>query len=179
VAVAERAAGDRIQTPVELRRIPIALTTGWGGSSVFGAPPAAAGAVRALSAAPPPPPAVSFDAPRTRLFRKVASVAKPGRSSEPAAPMQTDRVFDLLMTQRADGRFERSDALRAWLDAAREAALQAAIEVHGEAIAVTALVVAVLVAEAAERESEWLPAVTKARAWLAAQGATLDGAQLI
>ena len=88
-------------------------------------------------------------------------------------------VFGLLMTQRADGRFGRSDALEAWLDDDRRANLLTAIAKHGEAVAVTALVIALLAREAADRESEWRPALTKAHAWLAAQGTTLDGATLL
>ncbi|MDQ3036819.1 MAG: hypothetical protein M3Y87_30780, partial [Myxococcota bacterium] len=137
---------------------------------------------------PPPPrsPAVGGVARmRDALFGGAsAKKAKGGASSEGAMLERAtdggaDRVFDLLMTQKADGRFERTPTLDAWLGAARRAPLDAAIATHGEALACTAVVIALLEAEAADRDSEWRPAVDKAKAWLAAKGASVDGASIV
>jgi len=59
--------------------------------------------------------------------------------------------------------------LQHWLGQ-RWQAVQAAAEHHGEALVVTAVVVALLVQEAADRTDEWGPAVAKAQRWLAQQG---------
>ena len=85
-----------------------------------------------------------------------------------------DRVFDLLMTQKADGRFLPSPELDAWLGG-RATKLADAIAKHGEAI-VTAVVIALFDREARGRESEWRPAVGKAERWLAKQGTSVERA---
>ena len=81
----------------------------------------------------------------------------------------TDRLFELLMTQQADGSFYLSPVLQHWLGQ-RWQAVQAAAAHHGEALVATAVVVALLAREAADRADEWGPAVAKAQGWLAQQG---------
>jgi hypothetical protein len=81
----------------------------------------------------------------------------------------TDWLFELLMTQQADGSFHFSPALLHWLGA-RWPAVQAAARQHGAALVATAVVVALLAQEAADRTDEWAPAMAKARHWLAQQG---------
>ena len=81
----------------------------------------------------------------------------------------TDQLFELLMTQQADGSFRLSPALQSWLGQ-RWPAVKAAAEQHGEALVATAVVVALLAQEAADRADEWGPAVAKAQHWLAQQG---------
>lgn len=202
VAVEERAEADKATQPSALRRVPVALTTGWGGigaraggavmakSMTLGAraafglpsgalPPPSARlpfAAPAPMAAPPPAPRspgllarakrAVFGAPRQEAslgapaFDAAYSFEAMADRGEP-----TDRVFDLLMTQKADGRFERSPVLDAWLGSERVGKLAALVAQHGEA-AITAVVVALLAREAPERESEWRPAVAKAERWL-------------
>jgi Ca-activated chloride channel family protein len=80
-----------------------------------------------------------------------------------------DRLFELLMTQQADGSFRLSPTLQHWLGLRWPAVLAAATQ-HGEALVATAVVVALLAREAADRADEWGPAVAKARHWLAQQG---------
>ena len=75
------------------------------------------------------------------------------------------------MTQRADGTFTRSGVLEAWLGSGPSARLDEAIRAHGEALASTALVIALLQRDEPARETEWRPAVDKAKAWLAKQPA--------
>ena len=79
------------------------------------------------------------------------------------------RLFELLMTQQADGSFRLSPVLQQWLGQ-RWPAVQAAAGHHGEALVATAVVVALLAREAANRADEWGPAVAKAQHWLAQQG---------
>jgi hypothetical protein len=80
-----------------------------------------------------------------------------------------DRLYELLMTQQADGSFRFSPVLQHWLGQ-RWPAVKAAAEHHGEALVATAVVVALLAQEAADRADEWGPAVAKAQHWLAQQG---------
>lgn len=202
VAVEERADADRTDGPVQLRKIPIALTKGWGeptrsaagamptmsvAAPMAPAPMMGAPSVGGPQGAPPPPrmappPPPSGGAPRRRKSAKRA--AAPAEMTfdaalhEAAEPAPVDRVFDLLMTQKADGRFERSAVLDAWLGADRVAKLDAALTSHGDGV-ITALVVALLEREAADREDEWRPAVTKARAWLAANPVDFDPQSVI
>ena len=99
----------------------------------------------------------------SRLGRPFGS----GRKSQSATP--ADRLFDLLMTQQADGSFRLSAVLQHWLGQ-RWQAVKAAAEHHGEALVATAVVVKLLAQEAADRADEWGPAVAKAQRWLAQQG---------
>ena len=80
-----------------------------------------------------------------------------------------DRLFELLMTQQADGSFRLSPILQQWLGQ-RWPAVKAAAEHHGEALIATAVVVTLLAQEALDRADEWGPAVAKAQHWLAQQG---------
>jgi hypothetical protein len=48
--------------------------------------------------------------------------------------------------------------------------VKTAAEHHGEALVATAVVIALLAREAADRAEEWGPAVTKAQQWLVQQG---------
>ena len=84
-----------------------------------------------------------------------------------------DRLFELLMTQQADGSFRLSPVLQHWLGQ-RWQAVKAAAEQHGEALVATAVVVALLAQEAADRADEWGPAVAKAQRWLAQQGRHIE-----
>lgn len=200
VAIEERAERDKPTQPSELRRVPVALTSGWGG--VGSTPPAgvimrgskhtgSAGAVHSRTiprppgppplrravvpmspAAPPPPPRAAAPArpAPAAAYAPIAPRSLESVTDAMASPSDpTDRVFDLLMTQKADGRFERSPLLLAWLGADRADALARAIAQHGEPL-VTAVVIALLAREAPDRESEWRPAVSKAERWLAKQG---------
>ncbi|MCA9518234.1 MAG: hypothetical protein KC635_25030, partial [Myxococcales bacterium] len=90
-----------------------------------------------------------------------------------------DHLFALLVTQEADGRFRRSAALDAWLSPEARERLAAAAAKHGEDLVVTAIVVALLARDAADRVDEWRPAVDKARRWLASQGASFDAAAVL
>lgn len=81
-----------------------------------------------------------------------------------------DRLFGLLMSQRADGSFPVSDDLRGWLGA-RWASVEAAMTASADAqVFVTALVVALLKKEASGRSGEWAAAASKAERWLAGRG---------
>jgi hypothetical protein len=78
------------------------------------------------------------------------------------------------MTQRAEGSFETSAALEACLGSERVARLRAAVQSQPSKLVVTSVVVCLLERDYATRESEWRPAVDKAKAWLAKQDASFD-----
>ena len=185
VAVEKRSTADKTTTQAVLRKVPIAITQGWHGrGSVVRSSTAAAlqvgGALPAAAAAP------SIQA----LFRRrQASTAAPvpeatqamygalptPSAAEISAPRldrlfaTADRLFELLMTQQADGSFRLSPVLQQWLGQ-RWQAVKTAAEHHGEALVATAVVVALLAQEAADRADEWGPAVAKAQHWLAQPG---------
>lgn len=200
VAVQERGFGERVDAPAELRRIPVALTAGWGGGASGGAvlrrafsggpsagaiPPASLCApLVARSPAPKASAPLGFVAKAvSRVFggapTSAASAAPPPSparfekrrvSAQPSA--STDPLYELLMTQRAEGSFPKSQVLLSLLGPARERRLTQAIDQYGESEVVTAIIVRLLEMEHQERQSEWLPAVTKAKAWLAKQNSS-------
>jgi Ca-activated chloride channel homolog len=191
VAVEERSAVDKTTTQAVLRKIPIAITQGWHGrGSVL---PATAAVMRAGMALP----VQASSAPlKVELQARASSHDVTGQLSAArrlvqalgmgkqrtewrAQPPQrvegrdrsttADRLFELLMTQQADGSFRLSPVLQQWLGQ-RWPAVKTAAEHHGEALVATAVVVALLAQEAADRADEWGPAVAKAQHWLAQQG---------
>ena len=220
VAVEERADADRTQSQAELRKVPIALTTGWGGRGRSSARTVASVVSFAMPAGPPAMPAggAKFRAGRTRnapsmpppMARPAASLAPPppaprrpaptaAYAPEPKAALSrqragggppasmpvdrapqgdSDRLFELLLGQRADGSFRMTPILEIWLGS-RVGAVKAAMATHGDALVATAVVVALLHKEASDRTAEWTPAVRKARRWLDRQGQQFDGAALL
>ncbi len=255
VAIEERPPSERTQNQAELRRVPVALTHGWGGSNRIGgrgaggfggtmAPPP----VQGFAAMAPPPAAMAPPAPKSRGEARVlgridpSALASKGEAHSrgrrgpvpPGAPARPkpaarrrskakadqgflgrggggggifeekkmrdmspsfdesfamaedaemeeleglaafeqdiDRLFGLLMSQRADGSFPVSDDLRGWLGA-RWASVEAAMTASADAqVFVTALVVALLKKEASGRSGEWAAAASKAERWLAGRG---------
>ena len=206
VAVEERSAADRSSQPSELRRIPIALTSGWGGGAAKtrgGAPmvmamampmPGAPMRKRASTFAPTAAAAPSFVA---RAAQSIYSAfAGSGSSSDGGeddvsiggltvgappdelVPSPPDRLYDLLMTQRADGSFPLSRVLSDWLGSARSERLRQACAQHGEALVVTSVAMGLIARDEPERASEWTPALSKARAFCLKQGATFALAEV-
>ena len=191
VAVEERSASEKTTTQAVLRKIPIAITQGWHGrGSVLPATAAVMQVGMALPAPASSPPlevelqarASAHDATgQLSAARRLAQTLGMGkqRTAWRAQPPQrvgerersttADRLFELLMTQQADGSFRLSPVLQQWLGQ-RWPAVKAAAEHHGEALVATAVVVALLAQEAADRADEWGPAVAKAQHWLAQQG---------
>jgi Ca-activated chloride channel family protein len=191
VAVEERSAADKTTTQAVLRKVPIAITQGWHGrGSVL---PAMAAVRQVGMALPAQASALPLEiesqarasahdatgqlrAARQRLAQalgmgnKLADwQAQPPQSIGERQHATTDRLFELLMTQQADGSFRLSPILQQWLGQ-RWPAVKAAAEQRGEALVATAVVVALLAQEAADRADEWGPAVAKAQHWLAQQG---------
>jgi len=220
VAIEERPEADRTTSPAALRRIPIALTVGWGGTRGLVAKRRSRPAPSGAGMLPPAPQlAAASPAPRTRggggLLARIGdafggmmpsrerAARAQGRAeadsealdfmgagsprgaflpatapAEHALREDTDRLYDVLATQRADGSFRASAALRRWLGP-RETALDAAIAAHGEAVAVTAVVLALFDRDEAARREEWRPAEQKARRWLAAQASAFDPGEVV
>ncbi len=192
VAVELRAEGDRTTTPAELRRVPIALTTGWGGGALGSGLGVSSGP--GLSYAPRSAPASFFSgrksligglfdssaAPKKRMarpagesFRAMGPVPRSvpdfdGMSFEPPdAPSAAgpDPLYALLLTQAANGSFP---AGRLVLAALRDlAAFEALAAIHGEAQVATAVVLALLARDHGDRQGEWKAAADKARHFLA------------
>lgn len=195
VAVEVRAEGDRTTTQAELRRVPIALTHGWGGATptrmlrraAMAAPPPGM-AQMMMTGAPKASGGMAASAARgaAGVFGRVAKALGGGsrrkrksmrrdaaRSEEVAASTidflsmedaeadePTDRLYDLLLTQRADGSFPMSAELRAQISDAP--ALAKLTEQHGESIVATALVLALFERDFSDRRAEWRAAADKA-----------------
>ncbi len=184
VAVDERPEGERTLAPAELRPIPVALADGWGGMrrTMDGGSPRMAAAQAAFFIAPPAAPTQPGRFPQAGAHSGPVMAAK-SRSRKfaffkPSAPIEaiapravppaTDRLYDLLLTQKADGSFAWSAALQEWL-APISAEVEKALSTRGEAVVATALALALLERDEAAREEQWRPAAKKARAWLARQ----------
>ena len=224
VAVEERPEGERLEGSAELRKIPVALTVGWGGYGrlipgrpsaprpvgIPGPPmtrpafsripgtgvPVTAAAMQAgvhMAAAGPAAGRVAADV-GSRFTDAVSGffdffAAEEPASDRPAitgapasgtagAEGSDDRVWALLMTQKADGSFLLSPVLEEWLGSAFAAVERAAGD-HGEALVATAVAVALLERDEASRADEWRPAVKKARRWLARQGSSFDAGAVL
>jgi hypothetical protein len=96
------------------------------------------------------------------------------------APKDTsDPLYDILMTQRAEGSFERSAALDAWLGPERAVRLTREAASSDERIVVTATVILLLEKEHSAREGEWRAAVNKAKAWLAREASVFDASVVV
>jgi Ca-activated chloride channel family protein len=196
VAIEERADGDKSSQPAELRRIPVAYTHGSVVAKARGPMPMMAMAAMPMGmpsrrrSAPFAPTAGVAPGFVARAKQAVFSAFGGGDDGEQAdmlmdvrvpeeMPEPADRVYDLLMTQRADGSFAESAVLNRWLGRERLTRMRAAYEASGEALVVTSVVVALLEREEPGRESEWLPAVTKARAFCAKQPGAFDAGTLV
>jgi Ca-activated chloride channel family protein len=239
VGVEERDEADRTKDPAELRKVPIALTAGWGGrgsvmpqfvsaalprtltragltrTGMVLAPPASALAAAPLAkqsgapgtagvmgslvnagarlfrrsaqpamvpdaGAPPPAsaPAVYPGMDDADLDRSLGAFVAEAEAPYGAADDRADRVFAVLMTQAADGHFDWSEPLAAWLGT-RAPAAREAVRQYGESLVATTLVLALLRRDAAGRSDEWSPAARKAERWLARQTGTFDAEMVI
>jgi Ca-activated chloride channel family protein len=189
VAVEERPSSEQVSGPAALRKIPVALTTGWGGRArgMSGGIARAPVMMRAnaMGFMPPPAPAAmpssSAAAPAGFLSRSRALVlGSPARAeSASTGSAASDPLYEVLMTQRAGGSFPMSDALARLVGDARARKTAAAFSGADEAVVVTSFVIAVLEGEHADRDAEWRPAVAKAKAWLAKQGSSFDAGALL
>ncbi|KOR28021.1 hypothetical protein TI04_11990 [Achromatium sp. WMS2] len=83
-------------------------------------------------------------------------------------------VFELIMTQAADGSFPWSDVIRTWFGDNRVNKVSTAIATWGEIAIATASAIFLLETEAPEHIDEWRLAVKKAKQWLASHCPTLD-----
>ena len=182
VAVEQRAVpvvGD-----MKLRRVPIALTTGWGGLALPSAPVA-----RVAMAAPPPSVAGQFADLRTHATGAAGFVRRqfnslraprprpsaPGRASQESR-MPLDRLIAL---QRADGSWELTGELATVLGTTRSH-LQADIPLRATSRSwATALAIAWLREHARDRKSEWELLVRKAEEWLDDRAGAVDAPALL
>ena len=192
VAVETRTGEDRTRADANLRVVPIALTDGWGRSSLpagragfggtlaFAMAPMAAGAAGPTAGAPPPAPMMqAAPAPMAKsasggVFAKLkSSFGKSSRGSalpspgsalparrERRASVSVDPLYEVLLTQKADGRFVWSEAFESavlcggeWTDRA-------------DALAITERVLEWFETEHLDRKAEWEMGARKARRWL-------------
>ena len=221
VAIEERTEDKRTTEPAELRKIPVALTVGWGGqgrrltprrriktgAARPGAPHGGFQDAVVLSAPVAAAPAPAAALAEGNLFQTLAGLAGDAGKSirqsvnelvmsglnelreqkqrdkeqsvgRSAARPPADRLYALLMTQKANGSFHLSPILEDWLGSDLAAVESAAAE-HGEAEVATAVAVALLERDMASRSGEWQPAARKARKWLESQGADFDAEALL
>lgn len=157
VAVDERPDAERTDQAAPLRPVPVALPAGWKPG-----PPA----LRMGRSAPG-----SGGRSRSREYLLGEQLRSIRPFGEPAAAhargAEPDPLYALLLTQKADGSFPPSPPLRERLGE-RRSAFEKASAAHGEAIAATAAVLALLSLEEAPRREEWEPAARKAERWLRA-----------
>ena len=218
VAVEERSEGERSESPAELRKIPIALTVGWGGIggrltathtggggafAPMSSPMSQADLQAPVASAPKAAsPAISladgveylasgmmgdlFGKVKNLVIDRQAKSAEPRRTGRqratkrrPSTRRDTDRLYALLMTQKADGSFRMSPTLEKWLGSNRLAAIEDAVTRHGEAVVATAVVIGLLGRDEASREDQWRPAIAKARKWLARQDTDFEAGPLL
>jgi Ca-activated chloride channel family protein len=175
-----------------LRRVPIALSAGWGGLSEEHETALNLGLTVAPLAAPPVPSAAPhgilrsvFDAAarrrvsRIRAFQHADLAATPDRTGvgrprgHAASAAPVDRLQHLVALQRADGTWDLDEALAAALG--RDlAALEASLDATGapghatetRRAWATALALAWLEIHAPDREPEWRYLARKASRWL-------------
>jgi len=182
VAVEQRA------TPVvgdmQLRRVPIALTTGWGGLL---SQPLTSVARVAMAAPPQPSVPGQFGDLRTHAIgaagfvRRQFNSLKAARPSAPGRAAQGSRtpVDRLIALQRADGSWELTGELAALLGTTRSR-LQADIPLRATSRSwATALAIAWIREHARDRKSEWELLVRKAEEWLDDRAGTVDAPALL
>jgi len=200
VAVEERA--TPVHGNVQLRRVPVALTHGWGGEDQFlsqtptGAFPVPSfAAVRPTAAAPPmtsaprsalPAPAAaarggSLLGAAASLFRKAAKAGPPVAEDAAAKPATPRRPLDaLVLLQRADGSWDLSEELSRLLGrplaelVAHGKGASGDAETARRALA-TALALRWLGAHAAAERQEWALLARKAERWLDGCGSVPAG----
>jgi len=175
VAVEERSPSDRGSPRARHRKIPTALTAGWGGSPATRGSPAPAALLSSLVSAHRPATFESREgyiaaraillggAPRPRT--RGPEVTTNGEALLAEEEPLEDVVYAVLMTQRADGSFPVSEFLLALLGPKQLKGIMAFRGAAQVRIA-TSLVVAVLERDHRHRESLWRPGVRKAKAWL-------------
>jgi hypothetical protein len=168
---------------MQLRRVPIALTNGWGGLSrmsapvarlAMGAPPSTAGEFADLGTQAPG--AIGF------VRRQFASLKRPrlllpalSRVQE-SARTPLDRLVAL---QRADGSWELTSELAAVLGTTRSRLQAASPQTATSRGWATALAIAWLREHAIDRQNEWELLARKAIKWLDDHAGTVEGPELL
>lgn len=126
----------------------------------------------------PPPPAASAPSFSHEERERSAPRPRPARPASPpvlsgdVGPAGPD-LYDLLLSQQADGSFPLSAALQTWAGDALWDQARAAAASHDPALVATVLALHVLETQARSRRDEWSSVADKARRWLAAQGSQL------
>ncbi len=200
VAVEVRSEADKTTETAILRRVPIALTHGWGGGGALGA--AAAPAARRSAAAPSgapnrpmpttfaaPAPAARAEAKAGGVMKKLARVFSRDEVSEgeaadgfaappaPAAsyaapePQPEAKPMDALYTLLLTQAADGSFPFGAIRGFVTDTrAFDILVDMHGEPQLCTAVVLAVLARDFGDRQAEWKAASEKARRFLGSFG---------
>lgn len=193
VAVEEREGAAADLPAAELRRIPVALLKDWHGSGRMRITGAMMLSSDAVSGSPPPMRA-SLSTERLACGRRARSstaarsmpmcdgVADPvaqgyERPLPPVPDGPSDTMFDLVRSQRADGRWGWSDEVLAYLGLERAECEAIFFELGLDAPAAdlvgpTLLALGILCRDFAALEDQWRLLADKALAWLAGQGVT-------
>jgi len=175
VAVEQRTApvvGD-----MQLRRIPIALTTGWGGLIRAST---SIGAARAAMAAPPPSIARGFAELRTPAASAVGFMRRQFVSQTmPSSPSIRTPLDRLIALQRADGSWELTGELATVLGMTRSHLQAESPQTAASGCWATALALAWLREHAFDRKNEWDLLARKAEEWLADRVGRLDAPALL
>lgn len=177
-----------VQGETQLRRVPIALTSGWGGgpqpATGTGAFPAASlmlgASMRSIRMASAPRPAAAPAAPGVfgKLLDLGSSVVGMG-PSEPS-PVSARPLDRLVALQRADGSWDLTEELAQALGrplAELEKKLGRLKDPDSRRAIATALALVWLERQAKEAEAEWSLLARKARRWLDKCTARPDGGQ--
>lgn len=186
VAVMERAPGEKITTPAELRPVPVLVTTGWHGRGRMMAPmapprmmgPSAPLMMHCISESfsSSPQGRKKVSSRRMDSFGQIRASTGAGACPAPPPPW----YLELLLRQEARGSFPLDETLAGFsgltLDTLRDAAAKI-VPAGSETPSILATVLALLLLEtrAADHEPEWRLAARKARNWLRAHPAAIEG----
>lgn len=175
VVVDERPEGERATEAAELRRIPVALTSGWGGISTLASSSVTRYSIPQLLAADGLPEMdfcltePSFSARYARDIDLVDSSPLPS-CAPPRHESALDRAVDLMILQNADGSWDLTDdfarAVGLPLDRLEQAAAEIAVK-DADRILATAIVLAYAEDGAIPVDDAWGHLLEKAGRWLA------------
>lgn len=166
VAVEERAPGERTTEAAELRRVPVALTHGWGGDAVQPLQP--------RMPMPTPMPMAELPAGMVAFCASAPPPPARGRARRRGEPLH----LQLLMAQLPDGAFEWADVV-ALAQPEDEAAAELEVVCLDPRVKATFLALALLRVRCRAARVEWQLAAAKAETWLrdvaGADGMRIEG----
>lgn len=163
IAVETRKGGDPIE-PVALRRVPVALTSGWGGISAISIPVGIAGVA-----------GIGGGTVVVNMAKMAYLEMKPlysrGRPGQKPARAQADSFLELVALQKVGGSWVLKKKLADLAGASQAQILEELPEsIRRPDVAGTLVALFLLWTEHVSREDEWKLIAEKALAWLEAEG---------